>query len=139
MTAAIDYEPDETPRNPPWRLNEVDLEGILHAAEFYQRFAPGGGSKRVGAIAFKVAAMLTDLAEMGCRSREHAAPRDPLGLMDQAQVVDSGEAAQILGRPEWWVRRHQHKLGGWRDERGHHQFWRACVVAFEADHATGAK
>lgn len=133
MTAAINYEPDETPRNPPWRLNDRDIAALLHAATVYARVAPAV-SPAVTRAAWKLSAMTADLAEM---SRRHENSCTGVALkIDNAQTIDSGEAARILKRNPRWVQRHQHELGGRVDERGRLCFDVHTVAAYAATRET---
>lgn len=131
MTAAIDYEPDETPANPPWRLNDRDIAALLHAATVYARVAPTV-SPAVTRAAWKLSAMTADLAAMSRRHEKHCTG---VALVDSsAQTIDSGEVARILKRNTRWVQRHQHELGGRLDERGRLCFDRGAVAAYAATH-----
>lgn len=132
MTAAINhFEPDETPANPPWRLNDRDIAALLHAAEVYARVAPTV-SPAVTRAAWKLSAMTADLAAM---SRRHQPSRDVIDWTgNSAQTIDTGEAARILKRNTRWVQRHQHELGGRLDGRGRLCFDAGTVAAYAVTH-----
>ncbi|WP_133055650.1 DNA-binding protein [Mycolicibacter engbaekii] len=132
MTAAISYDEGESPQNPPWRLTDRNIAALLHACEEYSRTA-AVVSPAVTEAAWKLSAMTVDLAAM---SRRHRPARDRIGLMDNdAQTIDTGEAARILGRHPRWVQRHRQELGGYRDGRGRLRFDAAAITAYHRDHS----
>lgn len=132
MSTAISYDEGESPKNPPWRLTDRDIAALLHACEEYSRTAPVV-SPAVTEAAWKLSVMTVDLAAM---SRRHRTTRDQIGWMDNgAQTIDTGKAAQILGRNPRWVQRHQRELGGYLDGRGRLRFDAAAITAYHRDHS----